>query len=331
MDTEAGGNICKRRDTALDLFKTLLVVGMVWAHCYQLLSGETSIIEDSLSLYVNLITFSGFMFAFGWASQIAYFSKLKAMVKRNLMRNFFTLLLVYYISAFGYYTFMGLPTVKGFLKIIYFWYIPGYSEFLLSFAVLMMVVYLFFDVIIKISQSKKWTAITIVVSLVLTWFPGGFFRLPAVSAFLGVSGMAGFPIVLYSMFFLGGVIYKRADKVISRKYLTLICVSSVIGITYCWRTHSLQRFPPDVSYLMSAWIPIMAYVLSVNKICCKIGGGVIIHTIGKHTLLFLLVSNLIIFALNFSIGRFCGTIATLITAAIILGICYGLARLIDRR
>ena len=53
------------RAADLDLLKTLLVWGMITAHCIQLLAFRPRPPALVISDVTNLITFSGFMFAFG--------------------------------------------------------------------------------------------------------------------------------------------------------------------------------------------------------------------------------------------------------------------------
>ena len=57
----------KKRVLYLDLFKTILVYGMVLAHVIQLIGNNIAPLRaaNGISIVVNLITFSGFMLAFG--------------------------------------------------------------------------------------------------------------------------------------------------------------------------------------------------------------------------------------------------------------------------
>ena len=133
------------RNVELDLFKLLLVIGMIAAHVFQLLhNGETG--RSMLwvfSTYINAVTFSGFLFAFGCATQLAYLRKPKSRILRGkLMRNGIRLLIAFYISGFAYTFFVSHNLdVMETIKILCFQRIPGYSEFLLSFAMLMPLVW----------------------------------------------------------------------------------------------------------------------------------------------------------------------------------------------
>ena len=64
--TDVSGAGKPARAADLDLFKTMLVWGMITAHCIQLLAFRPKPAAMAISEVINLITFSGFMFAFGW-------------------------------------------------------------------------------------------------------------------------------------------------------------------------------------------------------------------------------------------------------------------------
>ena len=83
------------------------------------------------------------MFCFGCASQLAYFSRYAdlALIKGRLLRNFIRLLVCFYISSFAFLLFVDdNTTFLDFVKVLCLWKIPGYSEFLLSFAMLNVVI-----------------------------------------------------------------------------------------------------------------------------------------------------------------------------------------------
>ncbi len=71
--------ICKnkKRDITLDVMKTSLVMGMIAAHVFQLCYIGNNKLILSFSLFINIITFSSFIFVFECSSQIAYINKYK--------------------------------------------------------------------------------------------------------------------------------------------------------------------------------------------------------------------------------------------------------------
>lgn len=62
-----------KRDSSIDLFKGVLTLFMIITHILQIFSSNK--IFDDITFYVNLTTFSGFMFIFGYTTYNAYISR----------------------------------------------------------------------------------------------------------------------------------------------------------------------------------------------------------------------------------------------------------------
>ncbi|MBC8052923.1 MAG: hypothetical protein H7Y13_07650 [Sphingobacteriaceae bacterium] len=58
------------RDLSQNYFKGFLVIGMIVTHSLQMLTVPQGVFF-AFSVYINLITFAGFMFSFGYVYQIA--------------------------------------------------------------------------------------------------------------------------------------------------------------------------------------------------------------------------------------------------------------------
>ena len=127
----------------LDIMKSILVLGMIAAHVFQLCYVGGNRYIALFSLYINIITFSSFMFCFGCTSYLAYFKNSRSETNCRLKRIFFRLLVSFYISGFAYLLFVN-NSNNGleYVKVIMLWRIPGYSEFLISFALLNVVLLL---------------------------------------------------------------------------------------------------------------------------------------------------------------------------------------------
>ena len=68
----------QKRVKYIDLLKAILVLNMILAHTFQLILGmsiEPINSTNRIMIYINLTTFSGFLFCFGYSSYIAYLSK----------------------------------------------------------------------------------------------------------------------------------------------------------------------------------------------------------------------------------------------------------------
>jgi len=63
----------RRRE--IDICKGILTVTMILCHCIQFFGNETEGVQKILADVINLATFSGFLFCFGYVSDIAYYRK----------------------------------------------------------------------------------------------------------------------------------------------------------------------------------------------------------------------------------------------------------------
>jgi len=90
------------RDYSIDIYKGILVVLMIFAHVIQFMAEKNIKILSLISLYVNLTTFSGFLFAFGYVCEIAYFRKELCDVKPKMIKTIVKTLFSFYISGLFY-------------------------------------------------------------------------------------------------------------------------------------------------------------------------------------------------------------------------------------
>src|SRR5437870_645721 len=95
----------KQRDAATDIFKGLLVFGMLYAHVVQL-SGRYTDAPAAGALYftvtfIDNVTFAGFLFCFGYAAWLAYFSRGFARSWRRMLVTAVKILVAFYLSGFA--------------------------------------------------------------------------------------------------------------------------------------------------------------------------------------------------------------------------------------
>src|SRR5437868_1945961 len=92
------------RVAAIDYMKSFLIIGMILGHTIQFLNtGSNSMVNSLLtrfSGYINLVTFPGFLFCFGYACYVAYLQKENKEVRLKIFKTAIKILLAYYISAF---------------------------------------------------------------------------------------------------------------------------------------------------------------------------------------------------------------------------------------
>ena len=173
-----------KRDTSIDNYKGILVVLMVLAHIIQFF--PLNLLTNIFSQYVNLTTFSGFMFCFGFVCYKAYINRHynKSTFLKKMIKNFIRTIIAYYISAIGYCVFVeNAFNFKNLIKIIFLWKIEGYSEFLLSFAFIYIVLYFINDYLIKVEKTKL--IILVLFSLLSTFLSIFNFEIPILGVLVG--------------------------------------------------------------------------------------------------------------------------------------------------
>lgn len=289
-----------KREKSIDFFKTLLVIGMITAHCIQFLGNMDTKIQYIISLFVNLITFSGFMFCFGYASNIAYFKKEKQDVFKKLIKNIFNILIVFYISGIGYSLLISNDlSLTKIVKILILWTIPGYSEFLAGFCVLNLMILLLFDKIKQILSNKKIFLTVLIISLVCTFIPYKFIFINQIGLFIGSEKFSCYPVLQYLGYFLIGAYFQQNTIKYNLKYLIVSTIGTSIFATYTLINNSVpKRFPPSFYWIVGSSLLLYVYYLICIYITNKFDVKQFVYFIGKNTLSFLLCSNIILFTLK---------------------------------
>ena len=319
----------KNRDITLDLMKSLLVIGMITAHVLQLCYVGGSKWMAAFSLFINMVTFSSFMFCFGCASWLAYFRKYpdKGQVKGKLFRNFIRLLACFYISGYGYVWLMDSDfSLSAAVKVLVLWKIPGYSEFLLSFAFLNLVIYVLYNKIQILFVYKYKIGGGILCSLLSTFIPYGLVLIPVLGVFVGTTKFACFPILQYFPFFLVGLYCQRFGKFGSKKLWLLACLATLSSFVYVLYTHEIPvRFPPSLFWILWA----SAFTILYYQISSVMGAWmknsrcrILADVFGAYTLDYLVISNLMIFALRNVCGKTFEWYECCLWAFAILVVCY---------
>lgn len=193
------------RNNAIDFMKGVLTVLMVLAHSIQFfVELDNAPAMRIISDYINLTTFSGFVFTFGYVSNFAYLTKAPRERARKLLLNIGRLLIAFYLSSLAFVIFrehadFSLGTV---LNILLIRRLAGWSEFLLSFALLMLLCLLSAPAIRELSLVR-FVAI-LALSLASTFIPFGSVN-PIIGSVIGGTNYSYFPVLQYFGFFVVGV------------------------------------------------------------------------------------------------------------------------------
>jgi len=143
----------KARNPVLDRIKGFLVIGMVLSHTLNFFPVGPPMFCVVFSTYISTMTFPGFLFVLGYVSQYAYFSKDRDYAAKRIFLGFVKSMLALYACGIFFTFFMQRDfSLRGFLDKFLLRELPSYSEFLLSFALLYLVMLLFFPFLKNMSD-----------------------------------------------------------------------------------------------------------------------------------------------------------------------------------
>ncbi len=278
--------------------KGILVLVMVLSHVYNFFPKIK--LTNALSVYANLTTFSGFMFCFGYVCYISYINRNldKNTFRRKMLSNFFKTLIAYYISGLAYLFLIDNNfCIKEAVKILLFVNVRGYNEFLLSFAFIYLILFIFKDNFRKLDNKKL--LLLSLVSLLLTFTNIPKINYGLIGVFYSMSGFSCFPIVQYFSLFLFGMYFAKNNINFNKKIFSISLIGTISFILYYIITNNFpSEFYPSIFWVCGNYLIIYVYYLSSKYIYNKLSNNKILYfisKIGANTLSYLVLSNLIIF------------------------------------
>ncbi len=289
------------RAADLDLFKTMLVWGMITAHCIQLLAFRPKPAALAISDVVNLVTFSGFMFAFGWGLGLSrgapkgWWTRLRPVILLGLAT---------WISEFAFLALVDKAkfTPELIWNILTFSRLYGWSEFLASFFVLYLVIALARPWLVAIGERWYLMVPAAIACLCSTWIVVSL-DIPLLATLVGTTNFASFPILPYLPWFLVGIFYARNSA--HRRAVDWVLAATATGLCALWTAYYGDypgRFPPTILWIVGPALILMLYLMFARLIGRRFRIPAVLLGTGRHVLAALLVSNLIIFGLRSLVG-----------------------------
>lgn len=312
------------RDKSIDFMKVILVIGMIEAHVIQFLGNLSNKLQSINSDFINLITFSGFMFCFGYVSNIVYFKKTNNNVKKRLFKNFIRILIGFYISGSAYILLVERQfSVLELVKMIFLFKIPGYSEFLITFAILNLAILVFLEQIKCILENKKLFIGIIIISLLTTFIPYQMVKFTQIGLIIGSNKFSCFPLIQYSSYFLIGAYFNKYKIKYNFKIMWIFGILEFLFIINSLINKKLpNRFPPEILWILGGMFFVYIYYLISIYLSEKIKIKSF-YFIGENTLDFLIVSNIILFLIyNFYGKLYLGFGSIFIITLVVLLISY---------
>jgi hypothetical protein len=285
-----------RRSQALDLFKTVLVVGMIATHVIQLIADGLPEWTYVYAETINLVTFSGFLFAFGLGLGLSR-SPSRPLWQRLL--PVLLLLLAAYVSSYAYETLVEWEPASASLlvDIVTLRRLFGWSEFLATFAVLYLLLAVARPLFIAVAVHGWALAAATILCLASTaiiineeW--------PVIATLVGTDRFASFPLLPYVPWLLVGIAIGRLGGVPDWA-LALAVAPTAVFYTILQTTGELPgRFPPTAVWIVGpALLLLLAWkVLAIVGERWHVASWLLLP--GRHVLSYLLVSNLVLFTVQ---------------------------------
>lgn len=295
-----------KRDRSLDVFKGILVVGMVYCHMLQFF-GEAFLFSaiEPLKTAINLLVFPAFVFAFGCSVSMAYLSKPFGKVWGRMLKTALRALGAFYLSGIA---FRVLRENKPFAartvsNILLLQDIPGWSEFLLAFALYGLLSMALFAPLRLLRTRPVWAAGIGALCLLGCFLPYERIQSPYMGLLIGTRSYVTFPVLQYAPYFLLGIAFSARAKKHMWIWAAGAALCTAIGALIAWQQGGIpERFPPSFGWVM---LPAagMAALLLLAKALSKIPSGkwkrmdplVPVEGMGRNSLYYLLASNLVLF------------------------------------
>ena len=302
----SGGEMRIMRDRSIDVSRGLLVIMMVYGHVLQFF-GDAQLfpLVDGLISIVNLTVFSTFVFDFGVTAELAYLKKPYRQALPGMVKTGLRAYAAFCLSGIGYRVLrenkpFAVGTVRRVLTLSD---IPGWSEFLVAFALYSLLLIVGF-------AAFRWLAGRPLASLAVGAACVGFCLIVPYGAvphplalLIGGTEFAYFPVVQYMPYFLAGLLYARGER---GRLLAVAAVCTAAGAVD-FVLHGLPgRFPPDWGWILLPGLLVAAVTALSRALCALSGRGVrriadalcgVLERLGGASLYYLLTSNLVLFTL----------------------------------
>jgi hypothetical protein len=255
----------------------------------------------AISEVINLITFSGFMFAFGWGLGLS-----RGAPKSWWARLYPVLLLglATWVSEFAFMALVEKAKFDGALiyNILTFSRLYGWSEFLASFFVLYAIIAVARPWLIAIGERWYLMVPAAIACLAATWIVVSR-DIPLLATLVGTTNFASFPIIPYLPWFLLGIFYARNPE--HPRAADWVLAAIATALCALWTAYYGEypgRFPPTVLWIAGPALILMLYLLVARVVGRRVPIPRVLLGTGRHVLAALLVSNLIIFGLRYLVG-----------------------------
>ena len=324
-----------KREYSIDIFKGLLVIGMILVHIMQFFSDVS--VSPSIKYVMdfgNLVTFSGFVFCFGYAVQLSYLEKDLENVYLKLINNAVKAVCAFYISGIAFKVFIenNPITWDTFTGVLILRDMPGWSEFLASFAYFNLITVILFLPFKKLLKNKTQFWLLFFILFLTCFLPYEKITINQIGVLIGTRNFACFPVLQYMPFYLLGMYFKKYNIGFDIRLLVGATALSAVPI-YKYITINMLpgRFPPSVGWIIMPMLILYLYYLLTKLLEKYFSLLYPIIILGQNVLFSLVISNLLIFTLKSKLNNFYITAIQCVYMEIVfLAIIYSLITYVGR-
>ena len=286
----------RTRSAELDLFKTLLVLGMIGAHVVQLLGLRLYALQPYAD-FIDLISFSGFMLAFGWGTGLSTTTQQRSAWHK--LRPTLLILCAGYLSSLAFVLLVEQRELTGGLLVEIFTArrLFGWSEFLFSFFVLYLLLAWLRPALVALA-SNGGTLLLAILACLLCCSVVVSVDLPLLATLVGTTNFASFPLLPYLPWFLFGIYLGRHGLAWWHAVPAAFATAAFYGFSHHFGEPP-RRFPPEPLWIIGPALWLLLYAGVARILARAFTVPPLLTLPGRRVLTFLLVSNLIIFAVRF--------------------------------
>ena len=301
----------------LDLLKTLLVIGMIGAHVVQLITFRAKPEAAMFAEYANLVSFSGFLFAFGIGLGLPKPEGKKRSLWRQL-RPSLLLLLAVYASSFAFALLVDRKKLDAQLitDVLTMQRLFGWSEFLATFFILSLLTLVARPALLAIGRNP-WLLLAATVACLATTFYSTGAIVPLLPTLVSHTGFANFPLLCYLPWFLLGIWY-GSHPVRAWHFVPALAITGYLYWVTLQTGQFPNRFPPTILWIVGPAAILLAYLWVCRFVAARVSIPNVLLTPGRHVLSFLVLSNIGFFATRYFIGK--PVRSTLIAALVTVGV-----------
>ncbi|MBD3311575.1 MAG: acyltransferase family protein [Candidatus Magasanikbacteria bacterium] len=298
----------KTRFYEIDFLRGSAIFFMIITHVNAVFQSEYDLVLDKLTWWGATVCFTVFLFCFAFIYGLKLMRQKKLKIYREIKR-FLILLAVYLTSAAIAHFFLQRSIDRDtLLSILQFKYLPPYTEFIITFAIYVLVL-IFAQKFFKYLLKKPITFIIFSfliygLSIYLYKVDGGTGTINDIKAlFVGHEHVHSFGVLSYfPVFTLGMISGYIAESKKKRRLINFILLIISLALVFALISYNLSswyRFPPSVLFL-SYGISYCFAIILLYKIIRKLGFiKKYILFLGKNALFIFLANVVVILGLKY--------------------------------